>query len=145
MAKENSLIFTKERSGVTYDTEANGVYVLEGMPIASFEAKTFEQDWPDENGVDVYDANVVYVKAADITIPMISVTENGKTWLENYNALLSYLTTGGTLHTMTNSYTGETLSGVRFVKSDPEAPTIVGASKPFVKFKLVLRVTKPNA
>lgn len=140
MGKEH-LTFTS-KNGNTIDTATFGIVVLEDMPVASYEAKgVFEEDWPDEDGVDTYDAAGVKIKASDLSIPMAAVGDNCVTQYRNF---LNALTTGATLWTMGSEWTGETYEGVRFVKVDAEAPTLINATQKFLKFKLTLRMTQPR-
>lgn len=123
------------------DSSAYGIYVTESMPVCGYEAKSvFEEDWPDEDGVDTYDAAKVYVKATDMVIPMIAV---GSNCVSNYRSFLTAITTGGTLKTLYSPWTGETNNKVRFVKADPEAPVLGNGSKSYMKFKLTLKLTQP--
>lgn len=140
MGKEH-LTFTS-KNGNTIDTATFGIVVLADMPVASYEAKgVFEEDWPDEDGVDTYDAASVKIKANDLSIPMAAVGDN---CVAQYRNFLNALTTGATLWTMGSEWTGETYNGVRFVKADAEAPVLVNATKKHMKFKLVLRITNPR-
>lgn len=140
MGKEH-LTFTS-KNGTVVSTDSYNVVVLEDMPVVGYEAKSvFEEDWPDEDGVDTYDAPAVYIKANDLTIPMAAGGEN---CIANYRNFLNAITTEATLWTMTNEWTGESYEGVRFVKADPEAPVLAGSDSKYLKFNLTLRISKPR-
>ena len=84
-------------TGNELNTGTYGAYVGDSMPTPAFEAKDAEvNDWLDEHGEDVYDADNVYMKAADISIPMVMVGTKPTEVLSNYNEILTWLTTGGT-------------------------------------------------
>lgn len=133
-----TLKFTKVKSKLVYNTEDTGIVCLEESPVPSYESKgLYEVDWPDENGVDVYDQGDIMLKASDITIPM---GVSGDDCVSKYSSFIQWLTTNGSLMDVEYPHIGKTLRNVVFSKADPDNYSPSG----ILTFKLTLRITSPN-
>ncbi len=119
----NTIKFKKQRSGATmFDLATDfGIYTGEDLPpMDPTEAKDEgnAQDWPDEDGLDAYDADEVYLKDFEVDIPLVCVRESVDGCRSAVRELVRYLTGKGshkgTLMMVYCPWTGYGRKDVRF-------------------------------
>lgn len=72
-----------------------GIYITDEMPAMDpTEAKVDgnSQDWPDEDGLDVYDADEVYLKEFEVEIPMLCYGNTPDSCRRAFRRLVNYMT-----------------------------------------------------
>lgn len=97
MINANTLYLQKMKGGADMiDTVSHfGIFVSEGMPgMDPSEAKVDgnSQDWPDEDGLDVFDAERVFMKEFEVEIPMVCVGDSADDCRASSRMLISYMT-----------------------------------------------------
>lgn len=135
-----SLTFKKKRSGATLDSASTGVVCLEGMPAVSYEAKdVYQNDWMDEDGLEIFDADSARMKATNMTFPM---GIKGIGCNPRFREFVRWLTTGGMLMDVEAKWLSMELKDVVFVKADPDN-FYKDEEGEVLTFKLTIRITTP--
>ena len=118
MAELYSLVMQKLKSTEVVDLVDDFGIVLTEMPmLESADVKEVEEnDWIDEDGVEVYDADTVRLDAYEIDVQMAAKGfATPEACHKAFSKLLKYLTTGGTLMKMYSPIAGIGRTNVRFM------------------------------
>ena len=93
----NTLYLQKEKTGssMVSTVEEFGIYVADSMPAMDpNEAKVDgnSQDWADEDGLDVYDTDKVFMTEFEVEIPLVCTGDNPSECREAYRKMMNYIT-----------------------------------------------------
>lgn len=101
------------------------------------------REWPDEHGVDTYDAPMAFFKAFDADFKIGIKQTDALNCHTQYRALIDYLTKGGILHDLYCPWTETRHSGVRYKSSsDFQFVRINGDS--FLTLTMKFEFTRPE-
>ncbi len=140
-----TILFQKEKTGSSLKDLVNDFdMVCLSFPLQlNLEAKdVVSDDWPEEDGEDWFEPDVLPLKAYDINV---EIGYSGDNWGTKIESFLNYLTGqdgSGVKIKMYDVHTGIGRKGVRFKSYEPN---LSGYDGKLMTFTLRFRVTDPRA
>lgn len=150
MAATDFYLLLQKNSEATAKSSGEwGVVVTSMPPLVATEAKDAENNnWMDEDGLDVYDAPVAYMKEFEVEVGL-ACRGTASECAESYTGILNYMTHGGTEMKVFTTWLNIGKGGVYFVKCSPPEISHNMLSDGTTEFvwcwNMTLRVTKPNS
>ena len=146
---DNYLILAKGTS--IYNSKTDGIVVTSMPPLIATETKDVEvKEWPDEHGLDAYNAETLYMKAFDAEVGL-ACKGNADTCRNAYLNLLKFCTKGRTSMMMCSTFTKTGKDGVFYKSSSqPEIYNTLESDangRPIFiwEWKATFNITKPES